>query len=108
MRLPGTRLNHIVCALAAIAGVCPLSATAQEQPDQPVFRSQTELVSVTAVVRDKRGRIMRNLTPDDFVLTDAGEPRPFADFWSDATAPASITFLVDGSGSMAAGAESAR
>jgi len=110
MRVFDRRLIHIVCAMAAIAGAgaSPSRAAAQERADQPVFRSQTELVSVTAVVRDKRGRVMRALTQDDFVLIDSGESRPFVDFWSDATAPASVAFLVDGSGSMAAGAQSAR
>ena len=107
MRVPDTRLIGIAFFVAVIAGASPRPATAQPT-DQPVFRSQTELVSVTAVVRDKRGRIIRTLTQDDFVLTDSGAARPVVDFWSDATVPASVTFLVDGSGSMAAGTASAR
>jgi VWFA-related protein len=98
----------MVCALVALGSVGAPPAAAQERDSQPVFRSRIELVSVTAVVRDKRGRIMRSLTQDDFELIDAGERRPVIDFWSDSNAPASITFLIDGSGSMAAGAASSR
>ena len=108
MRVFETRVICFLCAVAALAVVYPQPAGAQEPADQLVFRAQTELVSVTAVVRDKRGRIIRTLGQDDFVLTDSGAPQSVVDFWSDATAPASVTFLVDGSGSMAAGAASAR
>src|SRR5688572_17531504 len=104
MRLPGRRLSCVVFVLAAAAGVFAQPAAAQEA-EQPVFRSRIEMVSLTAVVRDKRGRIIRSLTREDFELLDGGERRPVIDFWSDANAPASITFLVDGSGSMASGAE---
>jgi VWFA-related protein len=110
MRGFGIRLLCASCALIAIAALCPAAAAAQEQGDrgdQPVFRSSVDLVSVTAVVRDKRGRVMRSLTRDDFELIDGGERRPLLDFDWDANAPASVTFLVDGSGSMAAGVEAA-
>jgi VWFA-related protein len=103
-----TRLICTAFVVAIVAGASPRPAAAQAEADQPVFRSQTELVSVTAVVRDKRGRIIQTLTQDDFVLTDSGAPRSVVDFWADASAPASVTFLVDGSGSMAAGVASAR
>ena len=105
--LAGTRLFCCLCALALAAGVLAPAATAQEA-ERLVFRSSVDLVSVAAVVRDKRGRIVRSLTREDFELIDAGQPRPVVDFQSDATAPASITFLIDGSGSMAAGGEAVR
>jgi VWFA-related protein len=108
MHVFDTRLICIAFVVAAVVGASPRLAGAQPQTDPPVFRAQTELVSVTAVVRDKRGRIIRTLTQDDFVVTDSGTPQSVVDFWSDATAPASVTFLIDGSGSMAAGAASAR
>jgi VWFA-related protein len=73
-----------------------------------VFRSSVDLVSVAAVVRDKRGKVMRSLKRDDFKLLDAGQPRPFVDFRTSADAEASVMMLVDGSGSMAGGVMAAR
>ena len=73
-----------------------------EQP-QATFKSSVDLVSVTAVVRDKKGRVVRMLTPKDIVVTDAGHTRTIVDMQSDDQSPASVALLVDGSGSMRLG-----
>ena len=99
MRVVGERLFRIF-AVAVVASAGVTVAAAQDDSQRPVFRSSVDLVSVAAVVRDKQGRVMRSLTRDDFQLVDAGERRPLISFESDATAPMSVTFLVDGSGSM--------
>ena len=104
----GSRSFHALVALLVLVGVSPMPASAQEAAEHMVFRSSVDLVTVTAVVRDKKGRVMRSLTRDDFELIDAGQARPFADFQADSTAPASVTLLIDGSGSMAAGTSAAR
>jgi Ca-activated chloride channel homolog len=108
MRVAGTRpvFGALIVASIAIAGSSPLSAG--QAGDQPVFRAAVDLVSVAAVVRDKRGRVMRSLRREDFELIDAGQRRPFTDFRSAADAPASVMLLVDGSGSMAAGVQASR
>jgi VWFA-related protein len=58
---------------------------------------------VTAVVRDKKGRVVRTLTANDLVVTDAGNPRNIVSMQSDDQSPASVALLVDGSGSMRLG-----
>lgn len=108
MRVPGSRLALAALMLATIAAAGSSPVAAGQAADQPVFRSAVDLVSVAAVVRDKRGRVMRSLTREDFELIDAGQRRPFVDFRSAADAPASVMLLVDGSGSMAAGLAAAR
>jgi Ca-activated chloride channel homolog len=75
----------------------------QESVDQPVFRTSIEMVSMAAVVRDKRGRVVRALSREDFQVLDAGEPRTIVDMRSEVSAPASVALLVDGSGSMRIG-----
>jgi Ca-activated chloride channel family protein len=74
------------------------------------FRSSVNLVSVAAVVRDKRGRVMPSLSGKDFEVIDGGQRRELVDFQSTTSAPASIALLIDGSGSMMLGSaqESAR
>ena len=92
-------------SLAFLALVCllPLPAAAQNEPVAS-FKTGVDLVSVSAVVRDKKGRVVRSLTPKDFVVTDGGHQRKIVELHSDENAPASVALLVDGSGSMAVGA----
>jgi Ca-activated chloride channel family protein len=103
-------MSHFPRVLALTAALSPalaLSATAQtaiDRSEQAVFRSSIDLVSLAAVVRDSRGRVISTLRQDDFELYDAGRPRPILDMRTEAAAPASVALLVDGSGSMRVGA----
>ena len=75
------------------------SAASAAQAPVPTFSSGIDLVSVSAVVRDHKGRFVRNLTARDFEILDAGHPTPIADFRRDA-ASLSVALLFDVSGSM--------
>ena len=97
------RRAPLVLLLALVAGFLPPSAVAQLDQSQATFKSSVDLVSVTAVVRDKKGRVVRTLTPRDLVVTDGGNPRAIVDMQSDDQSPASVALLVDGSGSMRVG-----
>lgn len=102
-------LSVIVSALAACLAASPVYAqtaapAGPAQADAPTFRSAVNLVSVSAVVRDKRGKVMSSLQDKDFVVLDGGKKRELLNFQSTATAPASVALLVDGSGSMQLGA----
>ena len=72
------------------------------QDGRPTFRASTDLVTVAATVRTRKGRPVVNLKASDFQLTDAGKPRVISDFKSD-PAPVSVALLVDFSGSMEVG-----
>ena len=66
----------------------------------PTFTSGVDMVTVHVTVRDRGGRIVRDLAPADFRLIDSGFGRRIEDvFASDAAL--SIAVLVDVSGSMA-------
>lgn len=95
-------LPAALIALAASVG----TATAQQLPDAEhvVFRSSVDIVSVTAVVRDKRGQVVPSLTRDQFEVVDAGQKRPILDLQATDSAPTSVAILMDGSGSMRLGA----
>jgi Ca-activated chloride channel family protein len=77
-----------------------LSSAAPVDPPAVSFRSAVSLVSVSAVVRDRRGKVMPSLKQSDFEVIDGGQRRQVIDFHSDANAPASVALLIDGSGSM--------
>ena len=95
-------VSRVVSALV-LSSSFALPVAAQNEP-VATFKSGVDLVSVSAVVRDKKGRVVRSLTPKDFVVMDGGNQRKIVELHSDEAAPASVALLVDGSGSMAVGA----
>jgi len=82
----------------------PQGAPSQEPkaPQEPkaTFRSAVDVVSVAAVVRDKRGRFARNLRKEDFVVLEGGVRRDLVEFHADENAPVRVALLFDVSGSM--------
>ena len=93
------RIAHSLPVLVLLSG-----GPAAAQEPVATFKSGVDLVSVTAVVRDKKGKVVRSLDTRDFVVAEDGKTRKIISIQSDANAPASIAFLVDSSGSMALGA----
>ncbi len=97
-----TRLILVGVAVATLGSAqSPLARASQDPPPVATFKSSIELVRVSAVVRDKKGRFVPNLTARDFEIIDAGVVRPIADFRRD-DAGVSVGLLFDVSGSMEA------
>ena len=101
MRFPSLVAGSLAASLT-LASTSP--GLAQAQP-APTFETAIDLVSVTAVVRDERGRSVRNLTRDDFEVYEHGQPRPIVDFKVSDQGPVSLAILMDASGSMRVGAQ---
>ena len=78
------------------------SAAPGQQGPQITFKSGVEVVTVSAAVRDNRGRVVRDLKKADFQVLDTGGAREIRDFYS-GDAPISLAVLLDISGSMAIG-----
>jgi VWFA-related protein len=98
--------RFLVNAAAALSllptpGIAP-HVFAQEPPIA-TFRSSIDVVSVSAVVRDRKGRFVENLERKDFVVAEAGQPRPILDFRAQADGPVKLAMLFDISGSMRVG-----
>jgi Ca-activated chloride channel homolog len=90
---------------SALAAGLQAQALAVSEPTQEpaiTFKSQVEVVTVTAAVRDRRGRLVRDLKSSDFEVLDGGHARELRDFYS-GEAPISLAVLLDISGSMAVG-----
>lgn len=62
------------------------------------------MVTVAAVVRDRKGRFVRDLSRNDLQVFDKGRPRDIRDFRADAESPISLALLFDESGSMSVAA----
>src|SRR5579864_6091809 len=74
---------------------------AQDQAPAATFKSSVDLVRVSAIVRDRKGRFVQNLSPTDFEVLDGGRPRAITDFRRD-LGGVSVALLFDISGSMEA------
>jgi VWFA-related protein len=74
---------------------------AAPQP-QAVFKAAVEVVTVSAAVRDARGRAVQGLKATDFEVIDTGTPTRISDFYV-GESPISLAVLLDISGSMAVG-----
>lgn len=57
--------------------------------------SQVKLVTVYAIVRDKHGKIVPNLTKDDFSLDEDGRPQTISHFIVQTGVPLTLGLLVD-------------
>jgi VWFA-related protein len=92
-------------AVTALAWFLSLASSLGGQQDQsgrpsgPTFRSGVDMVTVNAVVKDRKGRLVTTLTRESFALIDDGRPRQILDFRPD-SAPISTALLIDSSGSM--------
>ena len=64
----GIRPLALVCAMAA----------AQQSPQQPLVKSTTEEVILDIVARDKKGKPVTDLKPDELTVTDAGARQTIA------------------------------
>src|SRR5215204_1239188 len=63
------------------------------------FRSRIDVVQVTVSVTDANGRLIPNLTKDDFQIWEDGEPQQVTQF-TDRRVPVSLGVLLDASDSM--------
>ena len=77
------------------------------QDSVATFRSNVDLVRVSAVVRNKKGRFVQDLTARDFEILEGDEKRPITDCQRD-VAGISVALLLDVSGSMEAQLANAR
>jgi VWFA-related protein len=77
-------------------------ATPEKQPTVR-FKSAVDLVSVSAVVRDKKGRFVPRLSREDFIVVEGGERRQIVGFNAEADGPVKVAVLFDISGSMRVG-----
>jgi VWFA-related protein len=84
-----------ISAVAALVALFTASIPAQ----QPTFKSGAKTVAVYATVTDRDGRLVPDLTREDFEVKDSGKPAPIAVFSNDVQ-PISVVMMLDRSGSM--------
>ena len=69
----------------------------QPPPEEPQLKIAVEVkaVSILATVRDKHGKIISNLTKDDFVLDEDGRPQTINYFVKESDLPLRLGLMVD-------------
>jgi VWFA-related protein len=87
----------------AQAGASPSQAEPPRAPS--TFRSSVDVVSVSAVVRDRKGRFVSNMEQKDFIVAESGKTRPILDFRAESDGPVKVAVLFDISGSMRVGSK---
>ena len=111
LRTGHRRLPHLIWLLSIAALVFFALMAGEFRAQQPQPQSQPELkrpqgaspkiavevktVSVLATVRDKHGKIIPNLTKDDFILDEDGRPQTINYFSRESDLPLRLGLLVD-------------
>jgi len=96
-----------IMALGVFALAAEAVPTAIQQQPVATFKAGVDLVRVSAVVRDRKGRFVQDLSARDFEVLDGGQKRSITDFRND-LAGISVALLFDVSGSMEAKIPNAR
>jgi Ca-activated chloride channel family protein len=86
-----------LACLIAVAQVALFASPSGQQ--QTPFKSAVKTVAVYATVTDRDGRLVPDLTQDDFEIYDNGKPQPIAIF-SNEVQPITVVMMLDRSGSM--------
>jgi Ca-activated chloride channel homolog len=93
------RLFHLFAAASWVAAAIVAAGAAPQAPQGQGFRSTADVVPVFATVRDKAGRLVPNLTREDFEILDNGKPQALTLF-DNSPQPVRLIALLDFSGSM--------
>jgi VWFA-related protein len=80
-------------------GTAPAPSVAAAEGTQPKFSSDVNVVNLFVTVRDKQGKIVKDLTKDDFLLDEEGKPQTIKYFSLESNLPLYLGLLVDTSGS---------
>ena len=73
---PSRVRRRCLCALAVALGLVASGRVRADQDQQPVFRTSATMVTVDAVVVDKDGHHVVDLTPSDFEVLQRGKVQP--------------------------------
>jgi VWFA-related protein len=88
-------LGMLVAPAFHVNGASQDSAPAAGQPGKSGVTVQVKVVNVPATVRDKHGKIVSNLTKDDFILQEDGRFQDIHYFSRENDLPLTLGLLVD-------------
>ena len=93
-------LKSLVPALIfALIGFVAVAPSMLAQDAAATAAAEVKVVTLPVTVRDKKGKIVRDLTKDDFTLQEDGRPQTIRSFASNADLPLTLGLLVETSSS---------
>ena len=96
------KTQRVLIILLLVPFVLPWNLFAQtdSEDNKPIFRTETDLVSLDVTVTDQKGQAVTDLAKEDFIVYEDGKQQKVA-FFSHDQRPASWGLVLDRSGSMA-------
>jgi VWFA-related protein len=82
----------LIAALVALPGLGP---SMQAQDSAATIAVDVKVVTLPVTVREKHGKIVRDLTKDDFTLQEDGRPQTIRYFSQETNLPLTLGLLVD-------------
>jgi Ca-activated chloride channel homolog len=90
--------TRVAVAGAFAAGLSAVALAAQ-QPQGPIFKAGTQVVSLFVTVADAQKRLVPDLTKDDFEVFDNEKPQTIT-YFDNSVHPITVVVMLDTSGSM--------
>jgi VWFA-related protein len=79
-----------------VSGACLLcSRSVALGQDEPTFSADVKVVNVLATVRTRKNEIVRDLTKDDFLLSENGRPQNIRYFSRESELPLTVGLMID-------------
>ena len=88
-----------VAVAGAFAAGLSVAALAAQQPQGPIFKAGTQVVSLFVTVADAQKRLVPDLTKDDFEVFDNEKPQAIT-YFDNSIHPITVVVMLDTSGSM--------
>ena len=85
----------IVCATIALVALPGFGPSLRAQEPAATVAVDVKVVTLPVTVRDKHGKIVRDLTKDDFTLQEDGRPQTVKYFSQETNLPLTLGLLVD-------------
>jgi VWFA-related protein len=80
--------------------LCVMGLTALAQDPQFTIKVESNLVNVLCTATDRKGRLIPNLTKDDFIIEEDGRKQEIVSFSKENELPLTLALLIDTSGSV--------
>ena len=85
--------------MASALAVLSAAALAAQQPQGPIFKAGTQVVSLFVTVADAQKRLVPDLAKDDFEVFDNDKPQAIT-YFDNSIHPITVVVMLDTSGSM--------
>ena len=95
------KTSGLLIGLLALAAALAAPTPASQQEKHPRFSVDVSAVALDVVVTDKKGRFVRGLKQDDFLVLEESVPQELTFFTSEVT-PVTVLVLLDSSASVRA------